>query len=64
MQEKTRHQTKRGPGRMPKSRNKHNPPGTKLIKRFIKDAGGEASVYRRDLQAIDPGHRLAGGDRS
>ena len=42
--------TKKGPGR------KHDsiefPAGTKLIRRFIKDATGENHEYRKDLQRI------------
>lgn len=30
-------------------RPRHNPPGTKLIKRFIKRSRGEALEYRKDL---------------
>lgn len=34
------------------NRGKHNPPTTKLIKRFIKQAQGENTDYRRDLQTL------------
>lgn len=48
-----RHHTKRGPGRIPFRRTAKHPAGTKLIRRFIRDARGEATEYRRMLAVID-----------
>lgn len=64
------HTTKKGPGRIHLNPIVHitktgilvrgeNPAGTKLIKRFIKDARGEAHEYRSMLRAIAPHDKRA-----
>lgn len=52
-EDKSRHPTKSGPGRMhvkPIATPDH-PAGTKLIRRFIRDARGENISYRKDYLA-------------
>ncbi len=48
---RNRSHTRKGPGRMPHSKTP-NPAGTKLVKRFIRDASNEATAYRRTYAAM------------
>ena len=50
--ETTRGQAGRHESTLGRYRPRHNPPGTKLVKRFIKSAKGEAVEYRKDLLAM------------
>ena len=52
MRERNRSHTRKGPGLMAHSKRSPHPPGSKLVRRFIRDAQGENHAYRKIYLAL------------